>query len=386
MVKILLIVHPNITGLQYYRQLVPHNNLIKNYEGYEVTRAMMVPDDLDKVSDDVLKQHHVISFLRDISFNGNTARFITRCKNLGLLVVLDIDDYWFLGSTHPQYKVYKDFDIPKQKIDALRLVDVVTTTTPWMRSKINEINQNVFILPNSIDPSEPQYEIKEIQNSRLRFGWIGGVFHHADLELIKNNFTLLDKDQTLRDKYQVCLGGYTVPKEKGVPHEYKKIESIMTNDYRMVKFDTRYYEYLNMETNLMEHISFDKPYRRLFGLPVDRYMELYNQIDVSLIPLVDNGFNIMKSQLKIIEAGFMKKAVIVSEIPPYILDCDENNSILVSDNKTGFYTSMKRLINNKEMVSELSLALYDSVKDKYHTTTVNKLRDQIYKHYLFKTY
>ena len=63
-----------------------------------------------------------------------------------------------------------------------------------------------------------------------------------------------------------------------------------------------------------------KPYRRRWTQDVTTYANNYNTFDVSLAPLVESEFNANKSQLKIIEAGFHKKAIIASETQPYTID------------------------------------------------------------------
>jgi hypothetical protein len=46
----------------------------------------------------------------------------------------------------------------------------------------------------------------------------------------------------------------------------------------------------------------------------------YSKFDISLAPIKNHIFNRVKSQLKVIEAGFYKKALIASEVGPYTID------------------------------------------------------------------
>ena len=65
----------------------------------------------------------------------------------------------------------------------------------------------------------------------------------------------------------------------------------------------------------------DAFYHRVWTQPVTSYAKNYSQdFDVSLAPIKDTMFNRMKSQLKVIEAGFYKKALIASDIGPYTID------------------------------------------------------------------
>jgi glycosyltransferase involved in cell wall biosynthesis len=110
-----------------------------------------------------------------------------------------------------------------------------------------------------------------------------------------------------------------------------------------------------------------------------------------LAPLVETDFNINKSQLKIIEAGFHKKAVIASEVNPYLLDLvnavdngnfnNNGNALLVNPkrNHKDWAKQMKRLIENPNMIEDLGNRLYETVKDTYSLRNVCNNRVQFFK-------
>ena len=98
----------------------------------------------------------------------------------------------------------------------------------------------------------------------------------------------------------------------------------------------------------------------------------------------------MKSQLKVIEAGFYKKALIASNIGPYTIDlkhCLKNgefvdgNAILVDENRnhSDWHKSIKKLVNNPNMIKDMGERLYESVKDVYDLRNVTKTRAEWYK-------
>ena len=55
--------------------------------------------------------------------------------------------------------------------------------------------------------------------------------------------------------------------------------------------------------------------------PITSYALNYNLFDISMAPLKEHMFNKVKSQLKVIEAGFHKKALIAQNYGPYQIDC-----------------------------------------------------------------
>ena len=83
-----------------------------------------------------------------------------------------------------------------------------------------------------------------------------------------------------------------------------------------------------------------------------------------------------------IEAGFMKKAIIVSDVMPYKLIARPGiNSLTVKETKHGlpWALQMKKLVNKPAMIEDLAEQLHQDVKVKYHIKTVNDVRAKLYK-------
>jgi glycosyltransferase involved in cell wall biosynthesis len=98
----------------------------------------------------------------------------------------------------------------------------------------------------------------------------------------------------------------------------------------------------------------------------------------------------MKSQLKVIEAGFYKKAIIASNIGPYTIDLKhalqngnfvDGNALLVDENRnhSDWAKYIEKLLKNPNMVVDLGERLYETVKDKYDLNKVTKDRAEFYK-------
>jgi hypothetical protein len=110
----------------------------------------------------------------------------------------------------------------------------------------------------------------------------------------------------------------------------------------------------------------------------------------------------MKSQLKIVEAGFHKKALIAQNFGPYQLDLnhamtkgtkqeesqfDPNGNAFLIDsvkNHKDWYKTIKRLINNPEMIPVIAENLYNTVKYTYSIEAVTKDRRELYLNLLNK--
>lgn len=368
MIKILVVTQPTETGLTYHRQTVPHRHLEANYSEYRVD----ITYDVSEATKEELSQYQIVSFLRLVSEKGETEKIIQNCKDAGCKVVLDIDDYWHLHPTHELYKAYNKHDIPNQTIAGLVNADWVTTTTEHFADKIREFNKNVVVLPNSVDENEPQYKVNDTYSDRMRFGYIAGVYHVPDARLMYEGMKDVHK-KIKKDKYQFCLGGYN-------PNQaYNFIEFMFTNEYKALSSDYR--EYLAKYTQEDNHKGDSENYKRLWAKDVNNYASLYNDIDVALVPLVEHNFNSYKSQIKIIEAGWFKKSVIVSNVMPYTIDCNKSNSTLISPSKRGdgWGVAMKSLILNPNKADDLAESLHEHVKANYNMDKVNVVRNELYK-------
>jgi glycosyltransferase involved in cell wall biosynthesis len=167
-----------------------------------------------------------------------------------------------------------------------------------------------------------------------------------------------------------------------------KYEEIVTDKYfglsddyikHLKKFKEE--EYPNEENEL---------YRRVWTRPVTSYAKNYSKFDVSLAPIKNHIFNRMKSQLKVIEAGFYKKALIASEVGPYTIDLkhalnngnftSDGNALLVDENRnhSDWFKFIKKLNDNRNLVVDLGERLYETVKDTYDLNVVTKNRREFY--------
>jgi glycosyltransferase involved in cell wall biosynthesis len=171
--------------------------------------------------------------------------------------------------------------------------------------------------------------------------------------------------------------------EETVWAEYEKI---FTKKYEDVPDD--YKKYL-LGYN-QKPFNNEKYYHRVWTEPVTSYAKNYSKFDVSLAPIKNHIFNRMKSQLKVIEAGFYKKAIIASNIGPYTIDLKhalkygefvDGNALLVNEgrNHSDWAKYMKKLVKNPSWAEDLGERLYESVKDKYDLNVVTKTRAEIYK-------
>lgn len=392
-------------GVGKYRILDPYTYIGENFSDEIHIDILFEVEDTDSffMNYDVVIFH---SFVVNKPHEDNVKR-IKWLKNQGIKTIMDIDDYWYVDARHPMYQQLKQNRVGEKKSELLKLVDYVTTTTPILRntitSKLNINQKNIQVFPNAVNPNEKQFISETIPSDRIRFGWLGGSSHYFDIELLSSgiNSTL----SNYNNKVQFVLCGFDL---RGNVRKYDT--STKTYKSRPIKpFETIWYGYEKIFTNNYRHISeeyrkfllsferkeFDtenESYVRKWTEDINRYAFNYNSIDVSLVPLVDSEFNSNKSQLKIIEAGFHKKAVILSDVNPYKMDLthsmkdglftNEGNSLMVSPkrNHKDWGKYMKKLIENPNMIIDLGERLYETVKDTYSLINVSNDRVQFIKY------
>lgn len=400
----ILVVGSDKTGVGFFRSTAPHTKLEELYPDEFVVDIDYNPQ-LD--NDNFLKQYDVIHYHRTLGPYEKMEELLKKLKSFGIVTIMDIDDSWSVGHEHPAYLLIKNSGLDKMILNNIKIAENITTTTEIYANEIRKHNKNksVFVLPNAIDTSEKQYQPNPEKSDRVRIGFLGGSSHLHDIQILSGLFKNIKSDGLL-DKVQFVLCGYDLrgmitmineqtkeqtqrpitPKES-VWYQY---ERIFTNDYENVS--PEYKEFLlKFKEEEYPNVA-NEPYRRVWTKPISSYASNYNLLDVSLAPLVENEFNFRKSQLKVVEAGFHKKALIAQDFGPYKIDIksgfqygggfDETaNGILIETvkNHKDWYKAIKKLILNPELIPILGNNLYNTVKDTYSIEAVCATRRDLYK-------
>ena len=401
MSKIKVLVLPSDrTGVGKFRSVEPHIFLQQSYpEDFHV--------DIDyepKLNDlEYWKNYDMVVYHRSIGRNpSQSIEIIKMLNSMGIVTVMDLDDYWLPTKDHPAHNIVKQNKIHLSIIDNLKVAQHVTTTTTIFANEIKKYNKSVFVLPNAINPKEPQFMEETKPSDKLRFGWLGGSSHLEDLKLLKGSFNRLKSD---KDKFRLFLCGFDIrgtvteinqqtgeQKQRPIkPHEtvWSEYENIFTERGSLITPEHNEFlsKYIPNEIYTGEEEPF---YTRIWTEPVTSYAKNYSNFDVSLAPLKNHIFNRVKSQLKVIEAGFYKKALIASDLGPYTIDLThslkngnfvDGNALLVKEsrNHSDWSKWMKKLINNPSWAEDLGERLYETVSKRYDLNIVTETRAQIYK-------
>jgi glycosyltransferase involved in cell wall biosynthesis len=393
-----LVVPSDRSGVGKFRSVDPHIFLQNQYpDEFHVDIVYEPPyEDVN-----FWTQYQIVAYHRSIGQDFEKAnRLIQMLNSLGVVTVCDIDDYWMPGKEHPIHDIIRVNKINEKIVANLKVSKFVTTTTEIFADEIRKYNKNVIVFPNAINPNESQFKEKTEESDKVRIGWLGGSSHLHDIQLLDSGFSKL---LHLKDKVQYVLCGFDTrgtvteinaqtgeqTKRNILPAEtvWAQYEKIFTQNYKIV---SEGYKNHLLKYNQEEYLGDNgESYLRVWTKPVTGYAKNYSKFDVSLAPIKNTMFNRMKSQLKIIEAGFYKKAIIASNIGPYTIDlkhCLDNgnfvdgNAILVNEarNHADWAKFIEKLVKNPNLIKDMGERLYETVKDKYDLNNVTNDRKQFY--------
>lgn len=405
MKKKILVVPSDTSGCGFYRSVRPHTKLAELYpDEFEVTIEYNPQwDNLEW-----LKEFDLVHFHKGV-FNGDVQNkfwnALSFCKQNNIVTIDDVDDYWEVGQFHPAFLSVRNSNMREVMRKSLTMADYCTTTTEYFRKTILKYNPNSYVWVNAIDPNEEQFIPKDIKTTdRIRIGYLMGSSHEHDMEQMLGIARVLGKEYI--DKIQFILCGFDLRGEFRTihpdgsadvraikPHEsvWVKYEKNITDNYNIVSP-----EYKDFLTKYLQGVDYpnsdNEPYKRVWTKDISEYATLYNNIDVLLAPLAETEFNAHKSELKLIECGMMKKAIICSDFGPYKIGTknliqkggiiDENgNCILVEPRKAhkDWAKAIKKLVNNPEYIKLLSENLHRDVIDTYNLNNVTVKRAEWYR-------
>jgi len=352
--KILVIIpsYPKISGVDYHRLLQPHKRMsemfIKEVDMYQI-------NEIDSATIEFLQGFDLVVANRFIS-RVNGSNVIMKLKEANVPYVLDIDDDYRLPEWHILQQASKQENHAEKILQALHYAKAITTTHEYLSGTLKyEASQpNAYEIPNAINPNEEQYKFAKRELDVVKFGWSGSITHFEDVLLMHDGLLSLYNQDQYKDKFQVVYGGFSMDDETS-----RAIAGVLS---------------CKGKATVEQFATYPSQ-------PINDYARFYDTIDVSLIPLRNNRFNKLKSNLKLIESGFKKKACIVSNVHPYEPMLKHGKNCLVVKHKNDWYKNMTKLIDNPNMIEDLSEQLYLDCQVQ-HIDRIAEARFEAYKQIL----
>lgn len=286
----------------------------------------------------------------------NTLEIAKMLKQAGKKIVFDNDDTFIPDSGVPtQVEDLNGKAKLKEMHDTMnefmKLADMVTTTTDFLADEYYQINPNVKVLPNMVDP-EDWDEPQRNEGDKVRIGMIGSVASNKNYE---NIIPLLEKYQD-DDRVELVMMG--MPKQA----HYDKF---INNAYRE---EMKFWKDYNVE---LHHF-----------VPQNEYNEAVNDLllDIMLIPRHDSYFNRAKSNIKFLEASMLEIPVIAQGFAdgrsPY--QGKDEDYLKLAFTPEDWINQTEELIKSKKQRREMGRRAKDYVLENYN---INNTKNQWYDAY-----
>jgi glycosyltransferase involved in cell wall biosynthesis len=280
-------------------------------------------------------------------------------KDTGKKIVVDNDDTFKIEDNHPLATWTSDAlrvelenrDMYFDKI--AKLADLITTTSKTLEMEYKEINNNVALLPNCIDPMDWDEPLRN-EGDIVRIGMVGSVSYAYDYEHIKHIIRKLSD----REDVQLVMFGLGDMKHREANPEVTKH---FIEEYK-------FWDSVNIE--------------QIPWCDIDQYPTKLNEakLDMMLIPRRENYFNKCKSNIKFLEAAMCEVPVIAQSFThgPYEELVDGETGILIRDNNE-WEDAINIMIDNKDIRREIGKKAKKYALNNYNIEDKAHLWDDAYK-------
>lgn len=267
-------------------------------------------------------------------------------KKQGKKIVFDNDDTYkdYGGYKFTEYldkeRVERGLETMNNILDTfIKEADLVTCPTEFLKKEYLELNPNVVVLPNTVDPF---YYPEPLRNETdiVRIGITGSVGITADVEVLKPIIEHYEHDPRVR------LVLLSLPPE-GENENYKRL---YVDEYAFWN-----------KTNVEWH-SF---------VASDKYYEYLNELklDMVIIPRHDSLFNRCKSNLKFLESSMLETPVIAQAFStgdsPY-QGVEDQKYLLLANTYDEWIEQIEKLIADKELRREIGRKAKEYVEREYN--------------------
>jgi len=323
----ILAITSKFSGVGYHRIMMPLVNMKKDY--------CLITDTINELVFD--NNYDIVIFNRFLA--ATDAKLLVKMKlKYNFKLIVDNDDYWILPPSHVLYQRYQESNISEIITEYMKVADLCTCTHERLAEEIYQYNHNVEILPNAIPYGKEQFQDNKIESNLVRLFWSGSGTHVPDLDILRNPM------KKINFPVRTIIAGYNL----GEKHLWDRMIGVFTNG---LKLNPTIYDYTE----------------------ITKYMGAYADSDISIIPLVENKFGSMKSNLKVLETASKKNPAIVSNVHPY-----KNMPVCYVNNQTDWYKWIKLLVNDEAARKEYGQKLYDYCNKEFNLEDINNKRFAIY--------
>lgn len=307
-IKILAITEKN-SGSHYWRLDYPIGKINGNEVGENKLNFTLSEFSENTFKD--MENYDILLFEWDIAL---TVQQLGELQARGKKIVYSVDDFWEFSEIHPYYSQEQKRVYTANRVKQLLLLaDAVIVTTERLALNVLQFNKNIAILPNFINPEDFKQFSKKTESRKLRLGFIGSVSHYPDYLMFKQVLNKLAKNKNIAEncQFQLCGVSENNPAWNTLIDMFKKKKNI-------------------------DFVVKEK-------LPLDRFMEFYQDCDVCLVPLEYTEFNENKSALKLGECLATNTIALGSSL----YSTKELKGLVVADDPLQYEQSIEKLLDKQ---------------------------------------
>lgn len=235
--------------------------------------------------------------------------------------IVEVDDnYVDVPSWNEAYHSFRNGSSYRRiSLDSMRNAEAMIVTTPHLKEVYSSVNENVYVVPNSLDfKGDRKFvgwdKVSVRKHKGLRIGWIGGRSHFTDLMMVAPPLASLLRE---RKDVTLCL-----------------VNSAIKQSCSALKKE---YPFEGLKNVLVADRS----------VPINRYASFMASFgfDIGIAPLVDCNFNRSKSNLRWLEYSALKIPCVASSVDHFTSSIDHG--------ETGFLVAANSFHWWKRYISDL---------------------------------
>lgn len=257
----------------------------------------------------------------------------------GKKIIVECDDGLDLNDDSPFKQDHERYDSKFVITRTMEIADMITTTTPYLADQLRVYNDNVKVLPNSID--QERWDLPYLANDtgRIRIGWAGSITHLEDMKMI------------VKPLKRICA-------------DFPEVQLIIIGDPRVAEL----FKDCNVES--------------MNGVPYDVWPAKLNsmRLDIGLAPLRNTYFNKCKSNIKWMEYTMAGIPGVYSPVV-YQTQNEHFDGVYgqIADTEEQWYLCIKNYIISKELRMDIAGQAKSCVTTSHTLKTTSKLWEEAYR-------
>lgn len=272
-----------------------------------------------------IENYDIFTYHWDISLS---IQKLAEIQAKGLKILYSLDDFWEFSLNHPYFNNQSINEYTANRVKQHLLnADAVMVTTERLAIQAMKYNDNVAIIPNFLDSKD--YNLVKPESDKLRVGIIGSISHVPDWQMLKGAINRFAKNKKIAENVEFVMCGYSLndPNWERVKHLFAVKKNLTLKIYN--------------------------------GLPATEYMQLYNNLDVCLMPLEYTEFNLCKSALKLMECAISKTLPVGSAL----YSTKELKGIVVAEEPLQYEQTIEKLLDKEYFNQVLNYVTDLNLKD-----------------------